>query len=189
MDINKMDCPWLNVFKNVLSSKKSLLHINDSDHILSWSKFAISTLIKTDQCSLNGQYSSNKIVRDSNFLILKDFWNRKKCMSFSWKLDRIFAKENNCQPTVSLMQFFNRFLRPIDIWALSEHFYKILELIICVKPYRPWWNFLNTFLNSKRIWALSGNFYKVFGRSIWLKPQCNICSFLINVWITKSIRA
>ena len=30
-------------------------------------------LIKTDQCFLNGQYSSNQIARPSNFLSLKDF--------------------------------------------------------------------------------------------------------------------
>ena len=30
-------------------------------------------LIKTDQCFLNGQYSSNQIARDSNFLSLKNF--------------------------------------------------------------------------------------------------------------------
>ena len=30
-------------------------------------------LIKTDQCFLNGPYSSNQIVCDSNFLNFKDF--------------------------------------------------------------------------------------------------------------------
>ena len=35
-------------------------------------------LIKTDQCFLNGQYSSNQINRDSNFLNFKDFEREKK---------------------------------------------------------------------------------------------------------------
>ena len=35
-------------------------------------------LIKTDQCFLNGQYSSNQINHDSNFLNFKDFETEKK---------------------------------------------------------------------------------------------------------------
>ena len=37
-------------------------------------------LIKTDQCFLNGQYSSNQIVRASNLRLLKQKQKRKSFM-------------------------------------------------------------------------------------------------------------
>ena len=54
----------------------------------------------------------------------------------------------------------------------------ILEKMIWVKTYCPWYIFLNTFLSIKKK-AFDGNLYnfKILGRTIWIKPQCPRCSF------------
>ena len=88
-------------------------------------------------------FSKCTIKFNSNCLWFKSLkaqrlFKQKKWMSLSRKLDRILAEENKGQTTVSLTQFFNKFLTPIDTWALGECFYKTPERTIWVKPYYPW---------------------------------------------------